>query len=108
MWAGCWFYWNRVRVRAPIYIQRKIGQSGNLYILDTFGKFRKLRQWRFLKEGNGTEAVPGNDEEVDRAVGDTGNGKGGLIWEMTVPYPLSRPVTNLPQLHRIDEQNITS
>ena len=35
----------------------------------------------------GAEAVPGNEEEVERAVAVTGNGKGGLIWEITLVYP---------------------
>ena len=29
----------------------------------------------------GAEAVSGNDEEVERAVADTGNGKRDLIWK---------------------------
>ena len=36
--------------------------------------------------GMGAETVPGNDEEVERAVVDKGNGKGELIWEITETY----------------------
>ena len=41
----------------------------------------------FLREGDGAEASPGNDEEAEGAEADTGNGKGGgLIWEISVAY----------------------
>ena len=37
--------------------------------------------------GMGAEAVPGNDDEVERAEADTVNSKGGLISEIMVAYP---------------------
>ena len=43
-----------------------------------------------ISEGKamGAEVVPGNDEELERALADACCGKGaGLIWEMTEAYP---------------------
>ena len=49
-------------------------------LMNEQGTFQAITEW-------GVEAVSGNDKYVERAVVDTGNGKCGLIWAITVAYP---------------------
>ena len=55
----------------------------------------------------GAEAVPGNGMEVEGAVAEAGNGKGGGT-NLENDSGLPRLVLSLPQNHRNNKQNITS